>query len=64
MGDTAASTRGDIFCVIAVTEQRQSAFSENKVLAPLQPPGVTEFGPGSPGAGMNTLQASKPQAKS
>lgn len=32
--------------------------------APPLPPGVIEFGTESPGAGMNTLQAARPQAKS
>lgn len=57
-------TRGDTFCVPVVTEKRPRGFSENMGRAPLQPPGVSELGTGSPGVGRNTLQASEPQAKS
>lgn len=57
-------TRGDTSSVISAPEKRQSGLSENLELAPRRAPGVTELGTGSPGAGLNTLQASKPQAQS
>lgn len=52
--NTMAPTREDIFCEAVAAEKRQSGFSEDMGPAPLQPPGVTEFGTGSPGAGVST----------